>query len=76
MPQTSHAPLAAVVGLDWAEAQPEGGLQTAGSANREDFQLDPPPEAIAAGGPTRRTQCTGHPVALGLARPPGPLGSA
>jgi hypothetical protein len=68
--------LAALIGIDWAEAQPEGGLPAAGTATREGVQLEHTPAAIDAWGPTLRTRFHGQPVAVCLALAPGPLGSA
>ncbi len=76
MPHGAHEALAAFVGLDWADAKHDGCLQAAGSANREDGQLEPPPAALDAWGTTLRTRFNGHPVALGLALTTGPLVSA
>jgi hypothetical protein len=68
--------VAACVGIDWADAQPDGCRQTAGAAHPACCQLAPTPAALAAGGPTRRTRFPGHPVALWRARTTGPLVSA
>jgi hypothetical protein len=68
--------LAAFVGLDWAEAQPEVCIQAAGTARRAFGSLEHRPEAIDAWVQTRRTRCTGPPIAVCLALQPGPLGSA
>src|SRR5919198_3755609 len=76
MTQTSHNTFAAFVGIDWADAQHDGGLQAAGSAQRECFQLAHTPEAIDAWVTTLRTRFHGHPVALCLALTTGPLVSA
>ena len=76
MTQTSHNTFAAFVGIDWADAQHDGCLQTAGSAKRECFQFEHTPEAIDAWGTTLRTRCNGQPVAICLALTQGPLVSA
>jgi transposase len=76
MTPTSHDTFAAFVGLDWADAQHEGCLQAAGSAQREYFQLAHTPEAIDAWVTTLRTRFHGHPVALCLELTKGPLVSA
>jgi hypothetical protein len=76
MTPPSHDTCAAWIGSDGAEAQHDGGLQPAGAAPRACCQRAPPPEALAAWGTTRRPRCHGQPVALGLALPTGPLGSA
>ena len=76
MTQTSHDTFAAFVGLDWADAQHDGCLQGAGSAQREYFQLAHTPEAIDAWVTTLRTRFDGQPVALCLELTKGPLVSA
>jgi transposase len=76
MTQTSHDTFAACVGIDWADVNHDGCLQTAGSAKREGFQLEHTPEAIDAWGTTLRTRFHGHPVAICLERTKGPLVSA
>ena len=76
MTQTSHDTLAAFVGIAWADATQDGCLQTAGSAQRECFQREHTPEAIAAWVTTLRMRCNGQPVAICLARTQGPLVSA
>src|SRR5438445_3384543 len=76
MTQTSHNTFAAFVGIDWADAQHDGCLQTAGSAKRECFQFEHTPEAIDAWGTTLRTRCNGQPMAICLALTQGPLVSA
>ncbi len=76
MTQTSHDTFAAFVGSDWADAKHARCLQAAGTAKREGFQLEHTPEAIAAWVTTRRTRCSGPPVAVCLARTKGPLVSA
>jgi hypothetical protein len=68
--------LAAFRGIDWAEATPARCLQAAGTANRERLPLAHTPAALDAWGTTLRTRFHGHPVAVGLARDQGPLGSA
>src|SRR5262249_14827973 len=73
---TSHDTFAAFVGIDWADAQHDGCLQSAGAAQREGFQLAHTPEAIDAGGTTLRTRFHGQPVALCLARNKGPIVAA
>src|SRR5438034_2891799 len=76
MTQTSHDTFAAFVGIDWADAQHDGCLQTAGSAKRECFQFEHTPEAIDAWVTTLRTRFNGQPVAICLALTQGPLVSA
>jgi transposase len=71
-PSAPHT-FAAVVGIDWADATHDVGLQAAGAATRACFQLEHTPEAIDAGGTPLRTRCTGHPVAVCLERNKGPL---
>jgi transposase len=76
MTHVSHDAFAALVGIDWADAKPDGGLQTAGSANRASFQLEHTPEAIDAWVTTLRTRFKSQPVAICLALNKGPLVSA
>jgi hypothetical protein len=76
MTQSAPDTWAALVGIDWADATHDVGLQAAGSTKRECLQLEHTPEAIDAWGTTRRTRFTGHPVAVCLARTQGPLGCA
>jgi hypothetical protein len=67
MPQTSHDTCAAFIGIDWADAQHDGGLQAAGTAKRACFQLAHTPEAIDAWGTTLRTRFNCQPIAICLA---------
>jgi hypothetical protein len=76
MTHVAHEAFAAFVGIDWADATHDGCLQTAGSAQRECFELEHTPAAINAWVTTRRTRFNGQPVALCLARTTGPLVSA
>ena len=79
MTHGAHEACAACVGLDWAEATHDGCLQAAGAAQREGLTLEHTPEAIEAWGSTRRTRrtrCSGQPVAVCLALTQGPLVSA
>jgi transposase len=76
MTQTSHDPLAAFVGIDWADAKQDICLQAAGTAKRECFQLTHTPETIDAWVTTLRPRFTGQPVALCLELTKGPLVSA
>ena len=76
MTQPSHDTFAAFVGIDWADAKHDRCLQAAGTAKRERLQLAHTPEAIDAWGTTLRPRCSGHPVAVCLARTKGPLVSA
>src|SRR2546422_7805375 len=76
MTQTSHNTFAAFVGIDWADAKHDGGLQAAGSAKRECFQLEHAPEAIDAWVATLRTRFDGQPVAICLELNKGPIVSA
>src|SRR5215475_5975999 len=66
----------AFVGIDWADAQHDVCLQTAGSAKRECFQLEHTPEAIDAWVTTLRTRFHSQPVAICLELNKGPLVSA
>jgi len=76
MTPTSHDTFAAFVGIDWAEANHDGCLQPAGSAQREYFPLEHTPEAIDAWVTTLRTRFHGQPVAICLELNKGPLVSA
>jgi transposase len=76
MTHVSHEAFAAFVGIDWADAQHDVCLQTAGSAPRECFQLEHTPEAINAWVTTLRTRFKGQPVAICLALNKGPIVSA
>jgi hypothetical protein len=58
MTPISHNAFAAFVGIDWADAKHDVCLQTAGSAKRAYFQLEPTPEAIDAWVTTLRRQGT------------------
>lgn len=73
-----HAPaaVAALLGLDGADATHPSGLHAAGAARPAVLGLAHRPAALAAGGQTRRTRFHGPPVAVGLARQPGPRMSA
>src|SRR5512132_4104866 len=73
MTPNSHDVFAAFVGIDWADAKPDGCLQAAGSATRERFQLEHTPEAIDAWVTMLRTRFNGQPVAIGLELTKGPL---
>jgi transposase len=76
MTHVSHEAFAAFVGIDWADAKHDVCLQAAGTAKREYFQLEHPPEAIDAWGTTLRTRFNGQPVAICLELNKGPLVSA
>jgi transposase len=76
MTQTSHDTFAAFIGIDWADAKPDGCLQAAGTAKRECLQLEHTPEAIDAWVTTLRTRFNGQPVAVCLELDKGPLVSA
>jgi hypothetical protein len=76
MTHGAHEAFAAFVGIDWADAQHDGCLQTADSTKRECFQLEHTPEAIDAWVTTLRTRCNSQPVAICLERNKGPLVSA
>src|SRR5262245_49469457 len=76
MTQTFPDTLAAFVGIDWADAQHEMGLQVTGTAKREGFQLEHTPEAIDAWGTPLRTRFSGQPIAICLELTKGPLVSA
>jgi hypothetical protein len=68
-----HDTFAALVGIDWADAKPNGCLQAAGSTQREGFQLEHTPEALDAWVTTLQTRFPAQPVALCLERTQGPL---
>jgi transposase len=76
MTHVSHDAFAAFVGIDGADANHDGCLQTAGSAKREYFQLEHTPEAIDAWVTTLRTRFNSQPVAICLELNKGPLVSA
>jgi Transposase len=76
MTPPSHDTFAAFSGIDWADARHEGCLPAAGTAKRECFELEHPPEAIDAWVTTLRTRFQGQPLAVCLALDKGPLGSA
>jgi transposase len=76
MTPTSHGTFAAFVGIDWADAKHDVCLQTAGSTQRECFQLEHTPEAIDTWVTTLRTRFNGQPVAICLELNKGPLVSA
>ena len=73
MTPPSHDAFAALIGIDWADANHDICLQAAGTAQRAGFQREHTPEAIDAWGTTRRTRFQGQPVALCLALHTGPL---
>src|SRR5262249_20643993 len=73
MQQEAPETFAAFVGLDWADATPEVGLQAAGSEQREPDSLDHTPAAIEAWGCSRQQRCAGQPIAIGLALHKGPI---
>jgi hypothetical protein len=67
---------AAFIGLDWADATHDVGLQAAGTAQREFLRLAQSPEALNAWVQTLRTRFHGQPVAVCLELTTGPLVSA
>ncbi len=73
MPHVSHEAFAAFVGIDWAAAKHDVGLQAAGCDKRESFILAHTPEAIDAWVTTLRTRFNGQPVAICLELTKGPL---
>jgi transposase len=73
MTQSAPDTFAAFVGIDWADAKHDVGLQAAGSTKRECFQLEHTPEAIDAWVTTLRTRFNGHLVAVCLELTKGPL---
>jgi hypothetical protein len=74
-PQASEA-VAAVVGLDGADATPDSCRQAAGSERRELLNLHHRPEAMNAWVQTLHTRFTGPPVAVCLELTKGPSVSA
>src|SRR5215475_5369615 len=76
MKQPTSEAFAALVGLDWADAQHDVCLQAAGTAQREFLRLEQSPEEINAWGQTLRTRFNGHPVAVCLELTKGPIVSA
>jgi Transposase IS116/IS110/IS902 family len=71
-----HAAFAALVGLAWAEAQPDVCCHIPGTARRAFLRFAHRPAAIDAWGQTRRARCSGRPVAVCRELHQGPLGSA
>jgi len=76
MPPVVPDDFAAFIGLDWAAAQHDVGLQAAGSAQRESVMLEHPPETIDAWGSRLGTQFKGQALAICLERNKGPRVSA
>ena len=76
MKQPTPEACAACVGLDWAAAQHAVCRQAAGTAHRECLRLAQSPGESQAWGQTLRTRFHGQPVAVCLALPKGPIGSA
>ncbi len=76
MKRESHEEFAAFVGLDWADAKHDIGVQATGTERREVLILEHRPEAIDAWVHTLRTRCNGQPVAVCLALHNGPIVSA
>src|SRR5262245_54981501 len=74
-PQASEA-FAAFIGLDWADAKHDVGLQASGTEHREFLRLEHSPEEINAWVQTLRTRFHGQPVAVCLELNKGPIVSA
>jgi Transposase len=71
-----HEPVAACVGIAWADAKQALCLQAAGTTTREASSLDHIPEAIEAWVCTLRQRFGGHPVAVCLELNKGPMVAA
>jgi transposase len=67
---------AAFVGIDWADAKHDVGLQAAGSQKREFSVLEHQPDTIDAWVSTLRTRFKGQPMAICLELNKGPIVSA
>jgi Transposase len=76
MPQHPPDAFAAFVGLDWAEAKHDLGVQAAGTARREFLRLDHRPEATDAWVQSLRPRFHGQPSAVCLELNKGPMVSA
>src|SRR5262245_56764952 len=76
MQPMSPEEFAAFVGLDGADAKHDVCIQAAGTARREFGGFAHSPEAIAAWVQPLRTRFNGQPLAVCLARKPGPMVSA
>ena len=76
MPRLPKEPLAAFVGIDWADAKHEVCLQAVGSDQREFTSLVHTPEAIDEWARTLRKRFAGHPVAVCLELNNGPIAYA
>ena len=76
MARVVHAAFAALVGLDWAEAQHDVCFHVPGTARRECLRFAHRPEAIDAWVQTLRTRFSGRPVAVCLELKKGPMVSA
>src|SRR5215510_15309753 len=76
MERGTQEELAALVGLDWADAKHDVCIPAPGTARREFLRCEHRPEAIDAWGQTLRTRFHGHPVAVCLELNKGPIVSA
>jgi len=76
MERGTQEAFAALVGLDWADAKHDVGLQATGTARRACLSFEHRPEAIDAWVQTLRTRFHGHPVAVCLELKKGPIVSA
>ena len=70
---TTVGPLAAVIGIDWADAAHEISLQASGSDRIERVRLAQTPEAIAGWAAELRARFAGQPVGIALETARGPL---
>jgi hypothetical protein len=70
---TSPEPLAALIGIDWADAHHEVSLQASGSDRVERCRLEQTPEAIRAWAVELRARFAGQPVGIALETVRGPL---
>jgi transposase len=73
MPRLPNEELAAFVGLDWADANPDVCLQAVGDHTRAVMMREHTPATIAAWACPIRTRFEGRPVAVGLELNKGPL---
>jgi transposase len=76
MERGAQEEFAALVGLDWADAQHDVCVQATGTTRREFLSFEHRPEAIDAWVQTLRTRFNGHPIAVCLELKKGPIVSA
>jgi transposase len=73
MPTVLHPPLAALIGLDWADRHHDIALQVVGSPTLEMTRLAHTPNAIASWLASLAARFHGRPVAIALETSRGPL---